>query len=105
MPNNQDAVLNFKFDAMSNRLQVLEMAQAEDTAKSERAGVAFTGRIYLTIADLPLAAQDNLDFSFGFLVSGRKSGETAGNGTGIFAMYNPATDSWLNVADYSAVTE
>lgn len=105
MPKNVDDVLNFKFEQMSNRLQVLEMAQAEDTAKSERAGVSFTARIYDTLADAPLAAQDNLDFSFGFIRTARKSGEGAGLGTGLLAYFDFATDSWLRVSDDAAVTE
>lgn len=102
---NNDPVLNYRFDAMSRRITELETTQSENTAKSERSGVAFTGRIYLTIADAPLAIDGNADFAFGFIASGRKSGETAGNGTGVFAMYNPTTNTWLNVADYSTVVE
>lgn len=104
MPNN-DALLNFKFDSMSRRLSELENSQAEDTAKSERSGVAFTARIYQTLADAPLAAQENTDFALGFIASGRKSGEGAGTGTGVLAWYNPATDAWLRASDDSAVVE
>lgn len=102
---NADAVLNFKFDSMSRRITELEMTQSENTAKSERSGVAFTARIYATIADAPLAIDGNTDYALGFIRSARKSGEGAGVGTGLLAYYNPATDSWLRVSDDGAVTE
>lgn len=102
---NNDPVLNYRFDAMSRRITELETTQSENTAKSERSGVAFTARIYDTIGDAPLDADGNTDYALGFIRSARKSGEGAGVGTGLLAYYNPATDSWLRVSDDGAVTE
>ena len=102
---NSDAVLNFKFDGLSRRITALEVSQSDNIAKSERSGVAFTGRIYETLADAPLAIEDNIDYAFGFIRTARKSGEGAGLGTGLLAYYNPATDTWLRVSDDGAVTE
>lgn len=69
---------------------------------TEIAGEAFQFRTYATLTDAPtgLSQPEN-----GFILSGRKPGEGAGNGTGVPAFYNPATNSWLNFHDCNAVTE
>lgn len=100
MPN-MDAVLNYKFDSLSRRITDLEVSQSDNIAKSERSGVAFTGRIYETLSAAPLAADENTDFAFAFIRNVRKPGEGAGTGTGTFCYYNPATDQWFRASDES----
>jgi len=62
-----------------------------------------------TLANAPLAAQGGLGnnttyTTLRWISNGRKSGETAGNGTGILAYYNSGTDSWFGVRSESVVT-
>lgn len=43
--------------------------------------------------------------SLAWVTNGRKSGEGAGNGTGVLAIYNAAGDNWLRVGEvYDVVT-
>lgn len=62
-----------------------------------------------TLANAPLAADGGLGdgttyITLAWISNGRKSGEGAGNGTGILAFYNASTDSWFGVRSEVAVT-
>lgn len=54
----------------------------------------------VTLAEAPTGLTD---FECRIITNGRKPGEGAGTGTGVMAMYNPATNTWLRTDDYSAV--
>lgn len=74
----------------------------------ERAEIADSIPAY-TLADAPLAADGGLGdgstyITLAWISNGRKSGEGAGNGTGILAFYNTSTDSWFGVRSESVVT-
>lgn len=73
------------------------------TAKSEISGEAFSAPVKI-FASLPLAADGMNEHAFAFCSDCRKTGETAGNGTGCLVYYDPTTDSWLNVRDDIAAT-
>lgn len=40
-----------------------------------------------------------------WISNGCKPGESAGAGTGVLGVYDPATDQWLRVGDYVVVTK
>lgn len=82
--------------------------QVEKAGRIERAEIADSIPAY-ELADAPLAADGGLGdgtsyITLAWISDGRKSGETAGNGTGILAYYNTATDSWFGVRSEVAVT-
>lgn len=75
-------------------------------ARSERAETAGGVAAVDTLADAPLSADGGVgDGDLLFIRSGRKTGEGAGNGSGICAYYNSADDSWRRFYDDAAVTE
>lgn len=79
-----------------------------DARRVERAEIADSIPAYL-LADAPLATDGGLGdgtsyITLAWISNGRKSGETAGNGTGILAYYNSSTDSWFGIRSEVAVT-
>jgi hypothetical protein len=61
-----------------------------------------------TLATAPLAAQGGLGNGSSYVTTlwisdGRKSGEGAGLGTGVLAVYQSSTNQWLRLTDYSVV--
>jgi len=84
--------------------------QVNKTEQTERAEIADSIPAY-TLATAPLAADGGLGdgtsggyITLAWISNGRKSGEGAGNGTGILAFYNTSTDSWFGVRSEVAVT-
>lgn len=78
------------------------------TQRVERAEIADSIPAY-TLANAPLAADGGLGdgstyITLAWISNGRKSGEGAGNGTGILAFYNTSTNSWFGVRSEVAVT-
>lgn len=60
-----------------------------------------------TFANLPASglANGTSYITLAWVTNGRKAGEGAGNGTGVLAIYNPATATWLRVGEnYDSVT-
>lgn len=62
-----------------------------------------------TVSNLPTLANGGLGngasyVTLAFASNGRKSAETAGNGTGQLVYYNAPTDQWLRVRDDSLIT-
>lgn len=82
--------------------------QVEKAQRVERAEIADSIPAY-ELADAPLAAEGGLGdgasyITLAWISDGRKSGETAGNGTGILAFYDSSTDTWKGVRSEVAVT-
>ena len=84
--------------------------QAVINSQVERAEIADSIPAF-TLAAAPLAADGGLGdgtnggyITLAWISNGRKSGEGAGNGTGILAFYNTSTDSWFGVRSEVAVT-
>lgn len=82
--------------------------QVTRVQRVERAEIADSIPAY-ELADAPLAADGGLGdgttyITLAWISNGRKSGEGAGNGTGILAFYNASTDSWFGVRSEVAVT-
>lgn len=74
----------------------------------ERAGVA-DGIPASSLADAPLAATGGLAdgvnyITLRWITDGRRPGEGAGDGTGVLAFYDTATDTWRQIDGYAAVT-
>ena len=82
-------------------------SQVRVAQQTERA--LFTDSIPAYIlANAPLAAQGGLGNGSSYVTviwisNGRKSGEGAGVGTGVLAVYQSSTDQWLRLTDYTAV--
>jgi hypothetical protein len=61
-----------------------------------------------TLANAPLAAQGGLGnltsyATIAWISNGRKSGEGAGVGSGVLAVYTPVGDKWQRLTDYTDV--
>lgn len=88
--------------------QVNILAQQVQQARGiERAEIADSIPAY-TLAAAPLAATGGLGtgsayITLAWISNGRKSGEGAGAGTGVLAVYQPSSNTWLRLTDYSAV--
>jgi hypothetical protein len=66
------------------------------------AGVAIQNRApVLTVATLPVSGAAG---QFIWASNGRKGGEGAGAGTGLFVYWNPATSSWFTMSGNILVT-
>jgi len=84
--------------------------QVVNNGQRERAEIADSLPAY-TLANAPLAVDGGLGdgtsggyITLAWISNGRKSGEGAGNGTGILAFYNTSTNSWFGVRSEVAVT-
>lgn len=72
-------------------------------AQTERTGATFALREY-TFDSAPRAGNGMNAHAVAFISDGRKPGESAGNGTGVIAMYDVDSDQWLRTSDYTQVT-
>lgn len=82
--------------------------QVDKSKRIERAEIADSVPAYI-LANAPLAVDGGLGdgtsyITLAWISNGRKSGEGAGNGTGILAFYNASTNSWFGVRSEVAVT-
>lgn len=81
--------------------------QVDQNKKVERAEIADSIPAY-TLATAPLSASGGLGngstyVTVAWISNGRKSGEGAGLGTGVLAVYQSSTNQWLRLTDYSVV--
>lgn len=89
----------------------LHQEQAKEKASRKRKGVIsdraeYTdGAIVMAYADLPTEGLGNsINFvTFLFVSNGRKPGEGAGAGTGVFAYWDDIAQQWKNMHDYAQV--
>lgn len=102
-------MLELVWTNLQSQLNILK-SEVDKNRRGERAEIADSVPAY-TLATAPLAAQGGLGtgtsagyITLAWISNGRKSGETAGNGTGILAFYNTGTDSWFGVKSEVAVT-
>lgn len=102
-------LVEFVYSELKKELSALE-TQVDRSKRVERAEIADSIPAY-TLANAPLAADGGLGtgadggyITLAWISNGRKSGEGAGNGTGILAFYNTATNSWFGVRSEVAVT-
>lgn len=82
-------------------------SQVQINAQVERSLISDSCPAY-TLASAPLAAQGGLGNLISYatvlwISDGRKAGEPAAGGTGVLAVYQPSTNQWLRLTDYSAV--
>lgn len=94
---------------LKGEINTLE-TQVDRNKRVERAEIADSVPAY-TLANAPLAADGGLGdgtnggyITLAWISNARKSGETAGNGTGALCFYNAATDSWFGVRSEVAIT-
>lgn len=101
-------ILDAVWDKLQAEIAAVRQEAREASVRTERA--EFTDGIpAYAFADLPTVGL--ADGSAGSYITilwvsdGRKSGESAGNGTGVLAIYDAASGDWLRVgADYDVVT-
>lgn len=96
------AVLDNRFKKLKEQNARLTQDVNQLQQRTEKSGTAFTARSFV-FADRPLAVDGMTGFAFAFITDGRKTGEGGGAGTGVFAYYNPPTNTWLRVSDDVAV--
>lgn len=70
-------------------------------SKSSEVSSFAYGFVSSTLAEA--IASNPSTFQVRFITNGRKSGETAGNGTGVPAYYDSNSSSWLNFYDNGTV--
>jgi len=96
-------VVDYVYETLNAELKQQARNIRETRKQSERSETA-GGVASSTLADAPLAVDGGMSGGdLLWITDGRKPAEGAGAGTGVLACYNPATDQWLNVNDYSAV--
>ena len=100
-------LVEYVYSELKKQLNVIETG-VEKNKRVERAEIADSIPAYLLV-DAPLAVDGGLGdgtsyITLAWISNGRKSGETAGNGTGILAYYNSSTDSYFGVRSEVAVT-
>ena len=81
--------------------------QVQIAQQTERALFSDSVPAY-TLVNAPLAAQGGLGNGISYVTiawisDGRKSGEGAGLGTGVLAVYQSSSNQWLRLTDYSVV--
>lgn len=106
MPLEADAV-EMVWNALQAEIQRVSRDVQQMRVQYERAGVA-DGIPAYTLATAPLAADGGLAngtsyITVAWISNGRKSGEGAGSGTGVLAVYQSSTNQWLRLTDYTAV--
>lgn len=87
-----------KADVRNNARRIQQLDNVADVA-----GVASTVPTS-ALGDAPLLADGQRGYALRFISDALKSGESPGAGTGCLAYYDPASDSWLNVRDDTAVS-
>lgn len=103
------AMAELVYSELKGQISEIE-TRVNNTKPPERAEYADSIPAY-TLANAPLAADGGLGdgsnggyITLAWISNGRKSGEGAGNGTGILAFYNTSTNSWFGVRSEVAVT-
>lgn len=96
-------VIDMLWNQLQTELDQIRTQIRTTTLRTERAETA-GGVSSMLLADAPLFVDGAGPGDLLWISNGRKSGETAGNGTGVLAAFNDATNTWLNVADYTTVT-
>lgn len=81
--------------------------EIDKNKRVERAEIADSIPAY-TLATAPLAVDGGLGdgvsyITLAWISNGRKSGEGAGLGTGVLAVYQASSNTWLRLTDYTAV--
>lgn len=98
---SKDAV-RAQFNRLKKEIQANVTLTQEQKRKTERSMIGWSFNNY-ALADAPLAADGMTGYAVAFITDGRKQGEGAGNGTGIPAYYDFATDTWLKFSTDTAV--
>lgn len=102
MPYTAKDAVKAQFNRLKKQLENNVTLTQEQKRKTERSMIGWSFNNFL-LSEAPLAAQGMTGYAVAFITDGRKQGESANNGTGILAYYNPATDTWLNFRDDTAV--
>lgn len=100
-------LVEFVWQELKTQLNTLTQ-QVEANQRVERALIADNIPAF-TLASAPLAAQGGLGngssyITLAWISDGRRPGQGAGLGTGVLAFYEAASDTWVRVDTYTAVT-
>lgn len=99
-------IIDMMWDAIQKDIDALKRGQSDIQNKTEQAQYV-DGIPAFTFANLPAngLANGTTYVTVAWVTNGRKSGEGAGNGTGVLAVYNPGSSTWKRVGeDYNDVT-
>lgn len=95
-------MLNKVFNAIQDDIGQVKNQVDSGQMHSERSELS--GSIIVgTYAQMLTAATGAGVGDVAWITNGRKPGESAAAGTGVLAVFDPATGVWLNVSDYTAV--
>lgn len=92
-----EKILNLLFESIDKKI-TSELQPIQEAIDSDVTGTAYAFPKY-TVAQLPTISE----FMVAFASDGRKSGETAGNGTGVPVFYDSNSAKWLTFYDNSEV--
>lgn len=95
-------VVKAQFARLKKQLETNVALTQEQKRKTERAMIGWSFNQYL-LSEAPLAAQGMTGYAYGVITDGRKPTEGVGLGTGVLGMYQPSTDQWLRVGDYTVI--
>lgn len=101
-----DSMVVQVYKQLRSEIRGLQSQISTLTGKTERAEYTDGIPAYL-FADLPTEglADGTSYITLAWVTNGRKSGEGAGNGTGVLAIYQSSTANWRRVGeDYAVVT-
>ena len=102
MPYKAGDVVKARFAMLKQDLLRQQNLVQEQKRKTERSMIGWSFNNFL-LSEAPTLAEGMTGFAVAFITDGRKQGEGAGNGTGIMAYYDVASDSWLKFSDDTAV--
>lgn len=101
-----EELITLVWQELKSQLNALTQ-QVENVQRVERALIADSIPAY-TLASAPGNAAGGLGnlstyATLAWISNGRKSGEGAGTGTGVLAVFQSSSNQWLRLADYTAV--
>ncbi|MEO8608917.1 MAG: hypothetical protein ABI690_13580 [Chloroflexota bacterium] len=98
-------IVELVWNELQSQIQELRTTINQQSIKTERAEYT-DGIPAYTFASLPTAglATGTSYVTIVWCSNARKSGEGAGVGTGVLAIYNSAGGNWLRAGDYTALT-
>lgn len=101
-----ESIIDQVWDELKSDIARLKSDVAALHNTTEQAGYS-DGIPAYAFANLPASGLGNGTgyITLAWVTNGRKAGESAGNGTGVLAIYNNATSTWKRVGeDYNDVT-
>lgn len=103
MMSNRSDIIDFVWKRLNRRIDDMQRSTATNFMRTEQSEIG-QGVAACTLANAPVLAGTQTDgVSIRWISNGRKPAEGAGLGTGVLAIYDPVSATWLRVSDWSAV--